>query len=165
MTDPRNTEPDPAETPEVDPADFDTDAGFDLDRYHAETRREAYPFRWDGTWWELPNVYDLPTDLMELIGKEDLDGNDIVHLVVSAIGPTQWEAINTSKPLPIMATVTLFNQWMAWCGVDRGEASSSNGSSGSTAERSKRTSTRSTASGSAKRSTAPRKAASRRGKS
>jgi hypothetical protein len=168
MTDPRiggDPEPDTDDTIGAAVDDYDLDGEFDLDRLYAETRADPYPFRWAGQRWELPNVYDLPTNILDVMGKADLDTSDIRRTLESAFGPEQWKAIQAERPLPIRATVDLFNRWLKWCGVDVGEASSSAASSNGTAGRSKRTSSGGTASTSARRSTAGRKTGSRRASS
>jgi hypothetical protein len=164
MTDPRNnSEPEPDDTIGAAADDYDIDGEFDLDRLYAETRGDPYLFRWAGQTWELPSVYDLPTGILDLMGKTDLDTGDIRRTLESAFGAEQWKAIDRERPLPIRATVELFNRWLKWSGVDVGEASSSAASSNGTAGRSKRTSPSSTkGSTSARRSTAGRKSASRR---
>lgn len=160
MTDPRNEEPDDTIGSEAD--DFEIDGEFDLDRLYAETRSDPYPFRWAGQRWELPSVYDLPTTILDLIGKAELDTADIRATLEAAFGPEQWRAIQAERPLPIRATVDLFNRWLKWCGVDQGEAQSFAASSNGTAKPSKRTSRGSTASASARRSTASQRSGSRR---
>ena len=144
-------------------ADDYTDGGvFDLDRLYAETRADGYKFRWAGREWELPSVYDLPTSILDLIGKSDLGTEDIRRTLQAAFGPEQWRELETTQPLPIRATVELFNRWLKWSGVDPGEASSSAASSIGTAGRSKPTYSGSTASASARRSTGAKKTATRR---
>lgn len=157
-------------TDATDPVDdyLDDDGTFDLDRYQEENRRDPYQFRWAGEVWELPNVYDLPFSILDLVGgdEDNLPVEKIVDGLKAAFGPEQWHQINLRRPLPIMSTVQLFNRWLAFCGVDQGEAGSFADSSGPTAKPSKRTSpTSTTASTSAGRSTAGRKTASRRGAS
>lgn len=168
MTDPRNdtgTQVDDS-TVGSEADDYEIDGEFDLDRLYAETRGDPYLFRWAGQTWELPNVYDLPTGILDLFGVEDVDSSHIQRTLEEAFGPEQWKAIQTEKPLPIRATVDLFNRWLRWCGADVGESSSSAASSNGTAGRSKRTSrTSTTASTSAKRSSAGRKSGSRRASS
>lgn len=168
MTDKRmggDPEPEQDDVIGTEADDYDIDGEFDLDRLYAETRGDPYLFRWAGQTWELPNVYDLPTGILDLMGKTDLDTSDIRRTLEQAFGPEQWKAIQAERPLPIRATVDLFNRWLKWCGVDVGESSSSAASSNGTAGPSKRTSARNTASTSAKRSTAGRKSASRRASS
>jgi hypothetical protein len=145
------------------PDDYEVDGEFDLDRYYAETRREAYPFRWAGQLWELPNVYDLPTSVLDLVGKDDLGAEEIQGTLRAAFGAEQWNAVNAARPLPISATMALFYRWLKWSGVDPGEALSFAVSSAGTAKPSKRTSRGSTTgSTSARRSTGGRKSGSRR---
>jgi hypothetical protein len=159
MTDPRT-----AAEPAADNYLAD-DGAFDLDRYQAENRREPYRFNWAGQRWELPNVYDLPFSILDLVGgdEDNLPVEKVVDGLKSAFGPEQWHQINDRRPLPIMSTIELFNRWLAFCGVDRGEAASFADSSADTAKPLKRTSPSTTkGSTSAKRSTAGRKNAARR---
>lgn len=176
MTDPR-TGGDPA--PDIDVEQYESDEGLDLQRLHAETRREPYRFRWADKWWELPHTQDLPdtifdafedlTQIAEAGDEQELSAADvdtIRQVLHSAFGKRQWQQIQDAEPIPLSAQFLLFNRWMKWSGENLGESSSSTGSSESTAGRSKRTSRGSTTgSTSAKRSTAIRKSASRRASS
>lgn len=163
MTDPQ-TDPKPDDVIGTAADDYEDGGVFDLDRLYAEQRGDTYAFRWAGQQWELPSVYDLPTGILDLMGKTDLDTGDIRATLEAAFGPEQWKALQAKQPLPIRATVELFNRWLRWSGVDVGESSSSAASSNGTAGPSKQTS-RSGASTSAKRSTARRANGSRRASS
>lgn len=144
--------------------DYTTEDGvFDLDRWQDEAQREPYPFTWAGRERILPHVQDLSVDVLSLIGQVDAgDPDAVVGVLRVAFGEDQWADLHAARPMPIGAATKLFNQWMAHCGVDPGEAQSSAVSSNGTAGRSRRTSAGSTASGSPRRSTAPRKAVARR---
>lgn len=178
MTDPRTVTEPPRE---VDPADFETDEGLDLDRLFAETRRDTYRFKWGGRWWELPHAQDLPDGIFDAygelakladsddadedreLGAEEIEG--VRKALHAAFGKRQWQQITEVEPIPLSAQFALFNAWMKWCGGDPGESSSSVASSNGTAGPSKRTSRSSTASTSAKRSTAGRRNGTRRANS
>lgn len=167
MTDPRTATVEP-EPEEIDaPADdsFMDDGVFDADAYHAETKGDPYPFRWAGQVWEMTNVYDLDDSVLDLIGADEVDTDDIQKVVQAAFGKEQWAALTAKRRLPIRVEVELFNRWMRACGVGLGEAGNSADSSAGTAERSKRTYSGSTASASARRSTGAKKTATRRGRS
>jgi hypothetical protein len=179
VTDPRTaTEPEDAPAvdltakAQVDVEQYRSSDGLDLDAAYSEVVSGPFRFRWAGRWWELPHFLELDrralgkfNALAQMPDSDDLEAiaDRVGDVLRAAFGDDEATAAAFAEtPQPPLKLLMLFNQWKNHSGVDPGEAPSSNGSSGSTAEPSKRTSRATTASGSAGRSTARRKAATRR---
>ena len=145
---------------------------FDLDAVYAEERGEPFRFRWQGRDWELPPFGEIDLraieSLKDLAALADADETNIAELDISAfnkllehgLGPEQWvEWEKVSQPGT--AVIRLLNEWQKHSGADVGEAPASTDSSKSTGRPSKRTSSGATGSGSAKRSPARKRTATR----
>ena len=134
--------------------------------YQKEIARKPYRFFWADRWWELPHIAELDWKIQVEIEQfgNNVSIETVDELFGKMFGPEQAEAWGrVVRPLPFLEM--LFSRWTAHSGREPGEPSASDSSSPSTRRPSKRTSTGSTGSASRKRSTAAKKAATRRGSS
>lgn len=140
---------------------------FDADRFRDEVRHDPFVFKWAGRTWEMRHYRDVDDSVLELIelSQDDFSLKHLRTVLTALLGEQQWRELTETQRLPFKVLEELLNRWLRHCGLDQGESVSSADSSTGTAELSKRTSDGSTASSSAGHSTAPRKNASRRGRS
>jgi hypothetical protein len=154
---------------------------FDLDAAEAEVVRVPFPFAWGGRQWTLLNAFKLPMLLIDKAtsGNMDaiqealrvaLDGQADRFFGAPAVlddkGVEVKAAVQAARPLNLDAAKILVDQWLDHSGMDPGESPGSSGSSPSTEEPSKPTSPASTTgSASTRRSSAPKKSATRRASS
>ena len=143
--------------------------GYDLQQVYAEKMRPFW-FRWADRWWELPHLRMLDFEVQgqvadfdfSILATSDSDAleeaktklNQLFDLLMGPELAGEWRKV----PRPLEVLLDMVQRWSKHSGTDVGESSASDDSSGSTGRPSKPTSTGSTASGSRKRSPAPRKA-------
>lgn len=140
----------------------------DLDAAYAEIRRDPYLFTWAGREWTLPHLSDLDyRTMLRIEQRDELGVEELAALFADLFSADQRDAwAQTNVPLAVV--FMLFDRMVKHSGAQPGESPASEPSSESTGANLKPTSAASTASASPKRSTAkraPRKAASRPGKS